>query len=79
VLNPISQEFGANPSVLPDPLAFMALPDEADYESWETPEGYPIAVDEFFKAKWGGSPGWERHPSPPLKLIGELTEGLVPI
>lgn len=116
VLNPTSQEFGADPSVLPDPLALMALPDEVDYESWETPEGYPIAVDEFFKAKvsrdrryllnfrdvradtrfrdwrsdyfvvylrrvfkWGGFPGWERHLSPPLKLIGELTEGLVPI
>jgi len=26
------------------------LPDAVDYESWSTAEGYPIAVDEFFKA-----------------------------
>ena len=29
--------------------------------------------------KWGGFPGWERHPNPPLKLISELTDGLVAI
>jgi hypothetical protein len=112
-LNP---EAPARQTALPDPLAIMGLPDSVDYESWETAEGYPIAVDEFFKAKihrehryyvdfrdsradsifrdwrndffvaylrrvfkWGGFPGWERHPNPPLKLIGDLTEGLVAI
>ncbi len=123
MLNPTSREQGdlpsqilENRSVLPDPLMLMPLPDQVDYESWETPEGYPIAVDEFFKAKinrdyryhidfrearadtrfrdwrndyfvaylrrvfkWGGFPGWERHASPPLKLIRELTDGLVAI
>jgi hypothetical protein len=29
--------------------------------------------------KWGGFPGWERHPNPPLKLIAALTDGLVAI
>jgi hypothetical protein len=123
VLNPVKQEHSAvqittpaNQMVLPDPLAIMGLPDEVDYESWETAGGYPIAVDEFFKAKinrdhryyidfrdsradtifrdwrndyfvaylrrvfkWGGFPGLERHPNPPLKLIAELTDGLVAI
>lgn len=111
VLNPV-----ANQSVLSDPLAMAGLPDSVDYESWEEAEGYPIAVDEFFKAnisrdrryyidfrdsradtifkdwrndyfvaylrrvfKWGGFPGLERHPNPPLKLIAELTDGLVAI
>jgi hypothetical protein len=122
-LNPASQEpssLGAmaskSQSALPDPFALMGLPDAIDYESWEADEGYPIAVDEFFKAnisrdyrysmnfrdsradtifadwqndyfvaylrrvfKWGGFPGWERHPKPPSKLILELTDGLVAI
>ncbi len=113
VLNPATP---TKQSVLPDPLAIMGLPDEVDYESWETAGGYPIAVDQFFKAninrdhryyidfrnssadtifkdwrndyfvaylrrvfKWGGFPGLERHPNPPLKLIAELTDGLVAI
>jgi hypothetical protein len=104
----------ASHGVLPDPFTIAGLPDQVDYESWETAEGYPIAVDELFKAyissdhrycinfrdsradtifgdwrndyfvpylrrvfKWGGFPGWERHPNPPLKLIAELTDGLV--
>jgi hypothetical protein len=25
---------------------------------------------------WGGFPGWERHPNPPMDLIRELTHGL---
>jgi hypothetical protein len=122
VLNPARQEPPAiamtskSQSTLPDPFALMGLPDAVDYESWETDEGYPIAVDEFFKAnisrdhryhmnfrdsradtifadwqndyfvaylrrvfKWGGFPGWERHPNPPSKLIVELTDGLVAI
>jgi hypothetical protein len=123
VLNPVKQEHSAvqvttpaSQMVLPDPLAIMGLPDEVDYESWETAGGYPIAVDEFFKAninrdhryyidfrdsradtifrdwrndyfvaylrrvfKWGGFPGLERHPNPPLKLIAEMTDGLVAI
>jgi len=29
--------------------------------------------------EWGGFPGWERDPSPPRDLIGELTQGLLPI
>jgi hypothetical protein len=28
---------------------------------------------------WGGFPGWERHPNPPMDLIRELTHGLQPI
>jgi hypothetical protein len=28
---------------------------------------------------WGGFPGWERHPNPPMDLIRELTRGLQPI
>jgi hypothetical protein len=28
---------------------------------------------------WGGFPGWEPHPKPPLDLIRELTHGLQPI
>ncbi len=28
---------------------------------------------------WGGFPGWERRPNPPLDLIRELTHGLQPI
>ena len=28
---------------------------------------------------WGGFPGWEQHPNPPLDLIRELTHGLQPI
>jgi hypothetical protein len=123
VLNPVRLEHSAVPmttpasqSALPDPLAIMGLPDEVDYESWESAEGYPIAVDEFFKAninredryymdfrdsradtifkdwrndnfvaylrrvfRWGGFPGWERHPNPPSKLVAELTDGLVAI
>jgi hypothetical protein len=118
VLNPIRQQpsTAATGEALPDPLAIMGLPDHVDYESWEMPEGYPIAVDEFAKAeinrdhcycvnfrdsradaifadwqndyfvpylrrvfKWGGFPGWARHPDPPLKLIAELNEGLTPI
>ena len=115
VLNPARQEPAAAVA-LPDPFALMSLPDAVDYESWETDEGYPIAVDEFFKAnisrdhryylnfrdsradtvfadwhndyfvaylrrvfKWGGFPGWERHPNPPSKLIVALTDGLVAI
>jgi hypothetical protein len=27
--------------------------------------------------RWGGFPGWERHPHPPIELIGELSEGLL--
>lgn len=123
VLNPARQVPGAAPtatpadqSPLPDPFTVGGLPDEIDYQSWEEPEGYPIAVDEFFKAnlsreyryyidfrdsradtifkdwrndyfvaylrrvfKWGGFPGWERHPNPPLKLIAELADGLLAI
>jgi hypothetical protein len=123
VLNPVRQGHNAVPmpapasqDVLPDPFAIAGLPDEVDYESWETAQGYPIAVDELFKAnisrdhryymnfrdaradttfkdwrndyfvaylrrvfKWGGFPGGERHPNPPLKLIAELTDGLVAI
>jgi hypothetical protein len=115
VLNPERQE-RTSQSALADPFTIGGLPDEVDYESWETAEGYPIAVDEFFKAnisredryyidfrdsrsdtifrdwrndyfvaylrrvfKWGGFPGLERHPNPPLKLIAELTDGLVAI
>src|SRR5258708_4448556 len=57
VLNPVRQERAvsrttpASQGVLPDPFTIAGLPDEVDYESWETAEGYPIAVDEFFKAK----------------------------
>ncbi len=122
LLNPVKQEHrilqmtAANQVALADPLAILGLPDEIDYQSWETVEGYPIAVDEFFKAninrdnryyidfrdsradtifrdwrngyfvaylrrvfKWGGFPGLERHPNPPLKLITELTDGLIAI
>jgi len=123
VLNPVARGRTAAPSIapgkqnaLPDPFCVGIFPDAVDYESWETSEGYPIAVDEFFKAnvsrdnryymnfrdsradtvfadwrneyfvaylrrvfKWGGFPGWERHPNPPLKLIAELTNGLVAI
>lgn len=122
VLSPARQEPAAaamtskSPIELPDPFALMGLPDAVDYESWETDEGYPIAVDEFFKAnisrnhryymnfrdsradtifadwqngyfvaylrrvfKWGGFPGWERHPNPPSKLIAELADGLLAI
>lgn len=55
VLNPAKLEppiamTSKSPSALPDPLALMGLPDAVDYQSWETDEGYPIAVDEFFKA-----------------------------
>ena len=57
VLNPVRLEHSAvpkttpaNQSVLPDPLTIGPLPDAVDYESWEEAEGYPIAVDEFFKA-----------------------------
>ena len=28
---------------------------------------------------WGGFPGWERHPNPPMDLISDLTRGLQPI
>jgi hypothetical protein len=28
---------------------------------------------------WGGFPGWERHPNPPLDLIRQLAHGLQPI
>jgi hypothetical protein len=28
---------------------------------------------------WGGFPGWERYPNPPMDLIRELTHGLQPI
>jgi hypothetical protein len=28
--------------------------------------------------RWGGFPGWERHPHPPIELIRELSEGLLP-
>jgi len=28
---------------------------------------------------WGGFPGWERHPNPPMDMIRELTDGLQPI
>jgi len=28
---------------------------------------------------WGGFPGWELHPNPPMDLIRELTHGLQPI
>jgi hypothetical protein len=119
VLNPASTVTTTTPakqSALPDPFSIGGLPDAVDYESWEEPQGYPIVVDEFFKAnisrdhryyidfrdsradtifkdwrndyfvaylrrvfKWGGFPGWERHPSPPLKLIAELTDGLLAI
>jgi hypothetical protein len=119
VLNPVSTvttTTPANQSALPDPFSIGGLPDQVDYESWEEADGYPIVVDEFFKAnisrdhryyidfrdsradtifkdwrndyfvaylrrvfKWGGFPGWERHPNPPLKLIAELTDGLLAI
>ena len=112
ILNPGAEAI----TPLPDPFTLMSLPDAVDYESWESKEGYPIAVDEFFKAnlsrehryyinfrdaradtifadwqkdtfvaylrrvfKWGGFPGWARHPNPPSELIGELTDGLVAI
>ncbi len=29
--------------------------------------------------RWGGFPGWERHPHPPIELIRELSEGLLPL
>jgi hypothetical protein len=112
VLNPVSQD----QRVLSDPFTIGGLPDGVDYESWVEAEGYPISVDEFFKAnisreyryyidfrdsradtlfkdwrndyfvaylrrvfKWGGFPGLERNPNPPLKLIAELTDGLLAI
>ena len=29
--------------------------------------------------KWRGFPGWERHPNPSVKLIGDLADGLLSI
>jgi hypothetical protein len=29
--------------------------------------------------RWGGFPGWERHPHPPIELIRELSEDLLPL
>jgi hypothetical protein len=29
--------------------------------------------------QWGGFPGWERSANPPIKEIGELTHGLLPL
>lgn len=53
VLNPATKESLGQRKTAPltDLLALMTFPDEVDYESWESPEGYPIAIDEFFKAR----------------------------
>ena len=57
----------------------MRLPDtSADVIFGDWKQGFFV---EYLRRAfaWGGFPGWERHPNPPLDLIGELTHGLQPI
>lgn len=57
----------------------VRLPDHnADviFEDWKK----DYFVDYLRRAfRWGGFPGWERHPHPPIDLIRELSQGLLPL
>jgi hypothetical protein len=57
----------------------MRLPDSsADSPFGDGKQGFFV---EYLRRvfAWGGFPGWERRPNPPLDLIRELTHGLQPI
>jgi hypothetical protein len=58
---------------------YVDLPDnKADvvFQDWKS--DYFVAYLRRVFA-WGGFPGWERHPNPPVKLIKELTRDLLPL